>query len=142
MKGVEERSGELVIAGGDGTADLEMTDHALDAVTLAIDPLVPTNDGLSVGFWRDDLADAVGLQLCPDGIGVVALVCEKIGRLHLGERDDVFERRAVRSFAGREVESEREASGITETMNFTGEPAPRPAKSLFASPPFAPAAET
>jgi hypothetical protein len=42
----------------------------------------------------------------------------------------------------REVEDERDASGITETMNFTGEPAPRTAESLFASPPFAPAAET
>lgn len=142
MQGVEERSGELVVAGGDSTADLEMTDHALDAVTLAIDLLVPTNDGLPVGFWRDDLADAVGLQFCPDGIGVVAVIGKEIGGLHFGERDDVFERRAVRGFTGREVEGEREASGITETMNFTGEPAPRPAKSLFASPPFAPAAET
>src|SRR5712691_2116013 len=31
----------------------------------------------------------------------------------------------VRRFAGREVEDERDASGITETMNFTGKPAPR-----------------
>ena len=53
-----------------------------------------------------------------------------------------FECRAVRRFAAREVEDERDAAGITETMNFTGEPAPRAAKSLFASPPFAPAAET
>lgn len=142
MKGVEERSSELVVARGDGAADLEVTDHALDAVALTIDALVPANHGLPVGFWRDDMADAVGLQLCPDGVGIVALVRKEIGGLHLGERDDVFERRAVRSFAGREVEGERDASGITETMNFTGEPAPRPAKSLFASPPFAPAAET
>jgi hypothetical protein len=42
--------------------------------------------------------------------------------------------------AGREVEDERDASGITETMSFTGEPASRTAKGLFASPPFAPAA--
>ena len=74
MKGVEERSGELVVSSGDGPANLEMTDHSLDSVALAIDLLVPTNDGLPVRFWRDDLADAVGLQLCPDGIGVVALV--------------------------------------------------------------------
>lgn len=142
MKGIEERSGKFVVAGGDGAADLEMSDHAFDAVAFAIDPLVPSDDGLSVGFGRDDVAYAVGFQLGPDGVGIVALVREEIGGLHLGERDDVFERRAVRGFAGREVEGERQPSGITETMNFTGEPAPRSAKSLFASPPFAPAAET
>ena len=60
----------------------------------------------------------------------------------LGQGDYLFECRAVCCFAGREVEDERDASGIAETMNFTGEPAPRTAKSLFASPPFAPAAET
>ncbi len=88
------------------------------------------------------MADAVGLQLGADGVGVVALVRQEIGGLHLGEGEDVFERRAVRGFAGREVEGEWKPAGITETMNLTGEPAPRPSKNLFASPPFAPAAET
>ena len=142
MKGVEERSGELVVSGGDGAADFQMADHALDVVAFTVDSLVPVDDGFPVGFWWDDVANAVGFQLGPDGVGVVALVGKEIGGLHFGERDDVFERRAVRGFAGCEVEGKRESPGITETMNFTGEPAPRPAKSLFASPPFAPAAET
>jgi len=142
MKGIEERSGKLVVSSGDGAADLEMADHALDAVAFAVDPLVPADSGLPIGFWRDDVTNAVGFELGPDGVGVVALVGQEISGLHFGERDDVFERRAVRGFTGREVEGEWEASGITETMNFTGEPAPRPAKSLFARPPFAPAAET
>lgn len=133
MKGVEERSGQLVVARCDGAVDLEVADHALDAVPLAVDPLVPADDSLAVGFRRDDMADAVGLQLGADGVGVVALIRQEIGGLHLGERDDVFERRTVRRFAGCEVEGERETSGITETMNFTAEPAPRPSKSLFAS---------
>lgn len=142
MKGIEERSGELVVSSGDGSADLEMADHALDAVAFAVDPLVPADDSLPVGFWWNDVANAVGFQLGPYGVGVIPLVGKEVGGLHFGERDDVFERRAVRGFARGEVEGEREASGITETMNFTGEPAPRPAKSLFARPPFAPAAET
>ena len=142
MKGIEERSGEFVITGGDGAADREMADHALDAIAVAVDPLVRTDNGVSVGLGRDDVAYAVGFEPGPDGVGIIALVGEEIGGPHFGECDDVFERRAVRGFAGREVEGEREAFGITETMNFTGEPAPRPAKSLFASPPFAPAAET
>jgi hypothetical protein len=60
----------------------------------------------------------------------------------LGQRHYIFERRAVGRFSAREVESERDAGGITETVNFTGEPAPRAAKSLFTSPPLAPAADT
>src|ERR1700682_5180866 len=73
----------------------------------------------------------------------MALVGEKIGGPLLGQGDYLFECGAVRSFAGREVEDERDASGITETMNVTGEPAnvtgepaPRTTESLFASPPF------
>ena len=38
------------------------------------------------------------------------------------------------------MEDEQDASGIAETVNFTGEPVPRTAKSLFASPPYAPTA--
>ena len=142
MKGIEERSSELVVACGDCAIDLEVADHALDAVSRAIQALVPANDGGAGGFCWDDLPDAIGPEFGADGIGVVALVREKIGGLHLGKCGDVLERRAVRRFAGGEMEGERDASGVTETMNFTGEPAPRPAKSLFASPPFAPAAET
>jgi microcompartment protein CcmK/EutM len=37
MKGVEEGAGELVIlARGDSAVDLQVTDHALDSVVLAI----------------------------------------------------------------------------------------------------------
>lgn len=43
---------------------------------------------------------------------------------------------AVGCFARREIESEGSTSGITETMNFTGEPAPRAAKSSLMNPPL------
>ena len=36
MKHIKEASGELVVAGGDGAVDLEMSDHALDAVAIKI----------------------------------------------------------------------------------------------------------
>ena len=119
-----------------------MSDHALDAVALAIDVLVPTDFGLSIGFWRDAGTDTRVVQAGPYGVAVITLVSDKMGGLFFGERHHLFERRTVVRFAGREVEDEREPFGITETMNFTGEPAPRAAKRLFASPPFAPAAET
>jgi len=142
MKGVEERSGQLIVSRCDRPIDLQMSDHALDVVTLAINAPVPTDFGFPVGFGRNAGTDARLVKAGADSIGIVALVGEQIGGLFVGQSGHIFERRAVCGFAGCEVEAERDASGITETMNFTGEPAPRAAKSLFASPPFAPAAET
>jgi len=33
----EEAIGQLVVSGGDGAVDLEMAEHALDAVTLLVE---------------------------------------------------------------------------------------------------------
>jgi hypothetical protein len=142
MKSVEEGSSELVVACRDGAVDLEMADQALDAVSLAINDAVPSDRGLAMGARRNGSADAPIAQSAADGVGVVAFVGEQIGGAGFGERRHGFERRAVRRFAAGEMEDEGDAAGITETVNLTGEPAPRAAKSLFASPPFAPAAET
>lgn len=142
MKHVEERSGELVVAGGDGTVDLEMTDHALDAVALPIELPVPADRRLAVRAWRNHGPDAGVMETVADGIAIVALVGDQVAGPCFGERTERFELRAVGRLAAGEVEGKRLTDGITETMNLTGEPAPRAAKSLFASPPFAPAAET
>src|SRR5215470_18876809 len=142
MKGVEEGSREFVVSGCDGAVDFEMADHTLDAVAFAVDAAVPADRVLAMGARRDGGANAMVVQRPADCVGVVALVGDQVGWAHLGERGHRFEGHAVRRFAAGEVEGERDALGITETMNFTGEPAPRAAKSLFASPPFAPAAET
>lgn len=142
MKDIKERPCELVISGGDRSIDLQVTDHAFDMVALAIDGLVPADCVFAVGFGRNAAANPFLVQGSTDGIGIVALVGQEISRLLVGQRHHVLERCAVRGFARREMEDEWDAFGITETMNFTGEPAPRAAKSLFASSPFAPAAET
>lgn len=142
MKHVEERSGELVVACGDGAVDLEMADQALDAVALAIDPLVPADCCLAVRARRDHGPHAGFAEAVADRIAVIALVGDQVAGPYFGERAERFELRAIGDLAAREVEDERAAGRITETVNFTGEPAPRAAKSLFASPPFAPAAET
>lgn len=36
MDHAEEAVGELIVAGGDGTVDLEMAEHALDAIALLV----------------------------------------------------------------------------------------------------------
>lgn len=119
-----------------------MPDHAFDPVALAVESLVAFDRFDAVGFRGDRRAYAVGLDAGANCVCVIALVGEDVARFYVAERVDVFEGRAVRRFSWREMEGERDASGVTETMNFTGEPAPRAAKSLFAGPPFAPAAET
>lgn len=119
-----------------------MSDRALDAVALPVGVLAPADIGFARGFGRNARTDPALAKRKADGVGVVGFVGDEILRLRFGKRHHVLERRAVGGFAGREVEDEREALGITETMNLTGEPAPRAAKSLLASPPFAPAAET
>ena len=142
MQDAEEAFGELVIARGNGAVDLEMTDHRLDAVALAVEPLAPADRRLAARARWDDRCDAAVFQIVPDRIAVIALVREHgVGRA-VGQIDQRAVGGTVRRFAAGEVERERPAAGITETMNFTGEPAPRAAKSLFASPPFAPAADT
>lgn len=53
----EEALGELVVAGGDGSIDLEMTEHALDAVSLLIEDPVVDDQLFTVGAPWDDGID-------------------------------------------------------------------------------------
>lgn len=106
-----------------------MAKDALDPVALAVELLVVTYRLLPVRFWRNDCLDAPPLQIGSDGVGVVSLVRQQRLGFVLWQIDQFFVGFAVRGFAGRKVEGDRPASGITETMNFTGEPAPRAAKS-------------
>lgn len=142
MKGVEERSGELVVACGDGAVDLDVADHAFDMAPFLVETAVPADGRLAVRARRNNRANTIGPERGADRVAVVALVGDEMARACIGQPHHGLECRAVGRLAAGEMEGEREAAGITETMNFTGEPAPRAAKSLFASPPFAPAAET
>lgn len=73
----KEAVGELVISCGDGAVDLEGSDHPLDAMALAIEPLAVVDGGNAVGFRRDDGFDPALLQVGADRIDVVSLVGEK-----------------------------------------------------------------
>ena len=119
-----------------------MADHPFDPISLAIEPLVVADRDFTVRLGWDDSFDATLLEVIADCIRVVSLIGEQSGRRALGKIDQRVVGLAVRRFARGEVESDGPASGITETMNFTGEPAPRAAKSSLMNPPFPPAAET
>ncbi len=64
---------------------------------------------------------------------------ERFGSLR-GQIDQPFVGFAVRRLPRGEEEGDGAASGISDTVNFTGEPAPRAAKSSLMNPPFPPAA--
>ena len=132
----------MVISRGNGAVDLEVADHPLDPISLAIELLAVADLNFAVRLRWDDGFDASLLEIIADCIGVVGLIGEKSIRRPLGKIDQRIVGFAVRRFAGREMEGDWAASGITETMNFTGEPAPRAAKSSLMGPPFPPAAET
>ena len=119
-----------------------MAEHPFDAVALAVKAFAVVDRCGAVGFWRDDGFDPALFQVGSDRVSVVGLIGEKSIRCLLRKIDQRIVGFAVRRFAGREMEGDGPASGITETMNFTGEPAPRAAKSSLMNPPFPPAAET
>ena len=116
--------------------------RARDAVALAIETFAVANRRGAVRFRRDDSLDATLLEVITDCIGIVGLVGKQCVRRLLGQLDQCVVGLAVCRFTRREIERDGTASGITETMNFTGEPAPRAAKSSSMNPPFPPAAET
>jgi len=132
----------LVVPCGDSPIDLEMSEDALDAIAFPVEAFVIADRDLAVRLRRNDSLDTAPLQIGPYCIGIVSLIGQKRLGLPLGQIDQIVVGLAVRRFARREMEGDGPAPGITETMNFTGEPAPRAAKSSSMNPPFPPAAET
>lgn len=64
----------LIVASGDGAIDLEVTDHTLDAVALAIEAFAVADRHLAVRFGRDDGFDAALFKVIADCVAVVGLV--------------------------------------------------------------------
>lgn len=75
-----------------------------------------------------------------DGVAVIAAVGEQRLLAYLVEIQQRIVSRCVVRFARRDYEAEREALAVRAGMNFTRKAAARAAKTLFLSPPFAPAA--
>ena len=140
MEHSEEAVGEFVVAGGEGAVGFEMADAAFDPAAQAVESAVPADGARAVGARRDDGADVAAFQVGADGVAVVGLVAKQRAGFALRQVDQRVVGLAVVRLAAGEVEGERPAAGITDQVNLTGEPAPRAAKALSLSPPFAPAA--
>ena len=138
----KEALGELVVTGGDGSVDLQVPEHAFDAVAFLVKDAVVDDRRLAVRAARDDGVDPASAQVVADGIGVVSFVAQQGGRFDFGKRNQRVVRLAVSGLTACQMEGERSPAGIGDTVNLTAEPAPRAAKSLSMSPPFTPAADT
>ena len=119
-----------------------MSEDTLDIVALAVETLAVSDPDLAVRLWWNNRLDAAPFEISPDRVGIIRFVCKQRPGLPFGQIDQRFISLAIRRFTWREVEGDGSASGITETVNLTGEPAPRAAKSSSMNPPFPPAAET
>ncbi len=119
-----------------------MSEDPFDAVALTIFVFVVGNSNFSVRLrWNDGLY-ATLVEIGANGVTVVSFVGKQSLRGGIGQINQRVVRFAVGRLAGGEVEGDGPAFGISETVNFTGEPAPRAAKSSLMNPPLPPAAET
>ncbi|KQM96634.1 hypothetical protein ASE78_11670 [Sphingomonas sp. Leaf25] len=91
---------------------------------------------------RENGLDILFGKVGTDGVGIVPLVGQQRIWCALRKDDQGVIRLAVCRLAACQVEGERQPEGISQAVKFTGEPAPRAAKSASMSPPFPPAAET
>ena len=81
MDHAEEAVGQLVVAGGDSAVDLQVAEHALDAVALLVERPVILDSAAAVRSAGNDSLDLPYGKIGTDGVGVIAFVCkESVGR--------------------------------------------------------------
>lgn len=121
---------------------LQLAKGALDHVAFLVENKITISWLFSVDLGRNHCPNIVVGQPCQERIGIVAFVGKQRDWRPLGQVDQVLISFAVCRFANCQVEGERSSKGISQAVKFTGEPAPRAAKSASMSPPFPPAADT
>lgn len=122
--------------------DFQPVERAINAISLAVQRLIMIDFLSPIGFGRDNLLYLATRKVSTDGIRVVALVGQQGLGCAFGQIDQLGVGCAVGSLSMRQMEGDGSSSGISQTVKFTGEPAPRAAKSSSTSPLFPPAAET
>lgn len=133
---------ELVVSGGDRPVDLEMAEHALDAVALFVEDAVVLNFHAAVRPPRNDGLDVSLREVGANSIGIVSFVGQERRGSAFGQVDQRVIGLAIGGFATGQMEGERSSEGIGQAVKLTGEPAPRAAKTASMNPPLPPAAET
>ncbi len=142
MKHPEETSGVLFVERLDSADDLVPVKAARDDTAPPTELFAVADRQFGVLSALENQRDAPGDEIVANGIAVVALVGDQRAGFAERQLDKSVVALAVRRFSANEMESERFSECLTDTENFTYEPAPRTTKRLFASPPVAPAADT
>ena len=140
MNGGEEISGELVVACRDAPKILEPTETALDDIAPPIGSLVEAVPSDAVGFIGDDGLGAALLDRSAQRIAVIAFICDDGPGLG-GERQDIGRSSDIGVLTGRQVENDRPAQRIAQSMDFGGAATARAADRLTMLPPFPPEAQ-
>ena len=136
----EEAGGGFIVAGCDAARVLELVEETLDAVAYSVEQWIDRALNLAIALCRDDRIGAVEPRVLANGVAVIASVGEqRLGAIIVGLHQRIIGRCIMR-FARREDEAERQTFAVGAGVNFARKAAARTAKSLFLSPPFAPAA--
>lgn len=138
--GGEKVPGELVVASVDTPEVLDAAESVFDEMAVSIAPFVIDDLSLAADAARNDRNDAVAAQVCPNGIGVIALVSQQVARA-LDPVEQGCCCGAVGNVASAQFEGEGPAYGVGERVDLGGLAAARRTNRLTPRPPFPPWAE-
>lgn len=136
----EEAFGGFVVAGCQAAAVFQLVEAALDHVAQGIDGHVDSLAHPSVLSHRYHGQGVAALDVFPNFIRVIAPVGDQNGGLWKIVGHHQIVAGVIGLLPRRDLGPHREACAVDPEMDLGREPTSRTAKSLFRSPPFAPAA--
>jgi hypothetical protein len=126
---------QLVVSGSDAAELFELVEEAFDDVAFFVEVDVVGTLDLAVSFWRDDDLGAGLGDPVDEMVGVIALVGD--GRARGDAVDKIMREGDVIALARGADQSDRIAKRIAGGVDFSAQPAARPAQALGICPPFA-----
>jgi hypothetical protein len=135
-----EAVGGLVVAGGNAAPMFELVEEALDAIAQGVEGGIDRTLDLAIGLCGNDRIGAMKVAIGAHIVAVVALIAQHVLRAGLVRRHQLGIGRDVVRLAAGQSEAEGQAFLVRAGMKFCRKATARAAKTLFVSPPFAPAA--
>lgn len=140
MNEAEITGGGFIISCGEASRAFEAVDAALDSISDGVDEVVDDDRLLAVLAAWDDSFGAARSCVISNGVGIITAVGDHDLRIGaVGGHDEVVAF-VIRDFPAGDFRRDGEAFAVGAEVDFGGEAAFRAAKTLFLSPPFAPAA--
>ena len=118
----------------------ELIEEALDAIAQGVERGIDRALDLAIGLGGNDRIGAMNVAIGPNIVAVVAFIAQHGLRAGLVSRHQLVIGRDVMRLAAGQSEAEGQAFSVRTGMKFCRKATARAAKTLFLSPPFAPAA--